>query len=307
MARTIALDKQEELLGRSEAAISKREAACRKAAAANDELSAHLEARRAKLAAREEALSERARCLEQQEASRREFDSFLARTSEELSGRARELDIQEEKVRRESDYADEKLEEYKAIEQAIGSEVGRETLLRHVGVALHDVVSKVVAAHVFWERDEAATLIADVTSVVSAATDAKDLIVKVKAGGSGDAAAAVEKIAATGPSTGAGGTFVGKIKLASTFSDARAALDGAATALRLRLRRRRRGKGRNRSLMFDSQNLENAHLVIRTCRKSEFALDVVASSVLPLSLPGATCDPGALGGGPGRVRPPRGA
>ncbi len=89
-----------------------------------------------------------------------------------------------------------------------------------------------VAAYTFWERDEAAKLIADVAGVVRAANDSKELLAKAEVIGSGDATAAVEELAATDPSIGADSKFIDKVKLASTLSDGREYLE-AATASRI--------------------------------------------------------------------------
>ena len=75
------------------------------------------------------------------------------------------------------------------------------------------------------ERDEAATIVADVIGVVGAASDAKDLIARAQKRADGAPAAAVAEIAASEPSTGADSNFIGKIRLACCGGDGRAVLD----------------------------------------------------------------------------------
>jgi len=71
--------------------------------------------------------------------------------SEDLDRRAEELALREEQTRFDAGFAEQKLDECKAIERAIDKDVDRETLLRHVGEATHDFVRRITAAYVFWE------------------------------------------------------------------------------------------------------------------------------------------------------------
>ena len=80
-----------------------------------------------------------------------------------------------------------------------------------------------LASYVFWERDEAATLLAEIMGVVSASSENNDILARARAAaGSGEqASAVVEEIAAELPATGPSSCpFAKKVKLACTGDDA---------------------------------------------------------------------------------------
>ena len=75
----------------------------------------------------------------------------------------------------------------------------------------------------FWERDEAATLLAGIMGVVGASSEKKDIIARARAaaGSAKEASAVVEEIAAELPATGPSSCpFAKKVKLACTGDDA---------------------------------------------------------------------------------------
>ena len=83
-----------------------------------------------------------------------------------------------------------------------------------------------LASYVFWERDEAATLLAGIMGVVIASCEKKDIIARARAaaGSAKDASAVVEEIAAELPATGPSSCpFAKKVELACTGDDAAAA------------------------------------------------------------------------------------
>ena len=77
-----------------------------------------------------------------------------------------------------------------------------------------------MAAYVFWERDEAAKMLADIMGVSRAATDSKALLAKAAAERSHAAKAEVEELAATEPVIGASGCFGHKVQMAFGRGDA---------------------------------------------------------------------------------------
>jgi len=82
----------------------------------------------------------------------------------------------------------------------------------------------VLASYVFWERDEAATLLAEIMGVVSASSEKKEILARAAAGSGEQAWAVVEEIAAERPATGTSPyPFAKKVELACTGDDAAAA------------------------------------------------------------------------------------
>ena len=78
-----------------------------------------------------------------------------------------------------------------------------------------------MAPYVFWERDEAATLLAGIMSVVSASSEKKESLARAAAGSGEQAWAVVEEIAAELPATGTSPyDFAKKVELACTGDDA---------------------------------------------------------------------------------------
>ena len=78
-----------------------------------------------------------------------------------------------------------------------------------------------LASYVFWERDEAATLLAEIMGVVSASSEKKEILARAAAGSGEQASAVVEEIAAELPATGPSSCpFAKKVKLACTGDDA---------------------------------------------------------------------------------------
>ena len=83
-----------------------------------------------------------------------------------------------------------------------------------------------LASYVFWERDEAATLLAEIMGVVSASSEKNEILARARAAaGRGEQASAiVEEIAAELPATGPSSCpFAKKVELACTGDDAAAA------------------------------------------------------------------------------------
>ena len=81
-----------------------------------------------------------------------------------------------------------------------------------------------MASYVFWERDEAATLLTEIMGVVSASSEKKKILARAAAGSGELASAVVEEIAAERPATGPSPyPFEKKVELACTGDDARAA------------------------------------------------------------------------------------
>ena len=78
-----------------------------------------------------------------------------------------------------------------------------------------------LASYVFWERDEAAALLAEIMGVVSASSEKKEILARAAAGSGEQAWAVVEEIAAELPATGPSPyPFAKKVKLACTGDDA---------------------------------------------------------------------------------------
>ena len=78
-----------------------------------------------------------------------------------------------------------------------------------------------LASYVFWERDEAATLLAEIMGVVSASSEKKEIIARAAAGHGEQAWAVVEEIAAERPATGTSPyPFAKKVQLACAGDDA---------------------------------------------------------------------------------------
>ena len=81
-----------------------------------------------------------------------------------------------------------------------------------------------LASYVFWERDEAATLLAEIMGVVSATGEQKEILARAAAGSGEQAWAVVEEIAAERPATGTSPyPFAKKVELACTSDDSAAA------------------------------------------------------------------------------------
>ena len=81
-----------------------------------------------------------------------------------------------------------------------------------------------MASYVFWERDEAAALLAEIMGVVSASSEKKEIIARAAAGSAKEASAVVEEIAAELPATGTSPCpFAKKVELACAGDDAAAA------------------------------------------------------------------------------------
>ena len=78
-----------------------------------------------------------------------------------------------------------------------------------------------LASYVFWERDEAATLLVEIMGVVSASSEKNAIIARAAAGNCEQAWAVVEEIAAERPATGTSSCpFAKKVELACTGDDA---------------------------------------------------------------------------------------
>jgi hypothetical protein len=89
---------------------------------------------------------------------------------------------------------------------------------------------QVVAAYVFWERDEAASLLSDIMGVASAATDTKELLAKAAAMDSRAAAATVEEIAKAGGWPSSATAFAQRVRCTCTDNCGRAAVETAMEA-----------------------------------------------------------------------------